>query len=196
MVLWAFAVQSISYWVCRARVMCRAGVRVSVHNPLPHSHCHLLLALFFLTNLFFIYIHLIKKSNEYPNPRYLYRNTDKSLMYPLSPRCLHLNRPQSHCKDDNITEPIISFSSIYRALPTTLFTWWNGKIEGPLAGSVGGTCTSWSWGCQFNPHIRCGDYLKTKKTKNKKNHTMKRMRKSIVKLIDLVDLGFHCVKWL
>ena len=37
---------------------------------------------------------------------------------------------------------------------------------GLLADSVGGTCDSRSWGCEFEPHIARRDYLKIKSLRN------------------------------
>lgn len=34
-----------------------------------------------------------------------------------------------------------------------------------LVGSVGGMCNSCPWGCEFEPFVGCGDYLKSKKKK-------------------------------
>ena len=34
------------------------------------------------------------------------------------------------------------------------------KVLGHLAGSISRACDSKSWGCNFEPHIGCRDYLK------------------------------------
>lgn len=52
---------------------------------------------------------------------------------------------------------------------------WNGhgkKLKSDhLAGSIGKACGSWSWGCEFESHIRCRGDLnsKTSLKKKKKN---------------------------
>jgi len=44
------------------------------------------------------------------------------------------------------------------------------ELQGCLAGLVSRACDSWSRGCEFEPHLGCGDYLKKQKyCKKKKN---------------------------
>lgn len=40
-------------------------------------------------------------------------------------------------------------------------------LSGHLAGSLGGSCNSWSWCPQFKPHVGCRAYLKKKKRQQK-----------------------------
>ena len=53
------------------------------------------------------------------------------------------------------------------ALPKMRYLSINLTKQGQLAGSVSGACDSWAQGCEFEPHVGCGAYLKNKKNKNK-----------------------------